>query len=147
LPQRCQDNVNFLSQDIVPEVGLGAQIMPPNLSFFGDPKPMRHLSAGLVASLATAAILAIAAPQTAFALSVSVPQIAPATGAITVADTQAVVSHAYAHLREKPSTSSKILAKLNKGTKVEVIEKVEGGKWAHVKVNNLEGYVATNLLK
>ncbi|HEX9449645.1 MAG TPA: SH3 domain-containing protein [Dongiaceae bacterium] len=108
---------------------------------------MRHLSAGLVASLATAALFASAVPQNASALSISAPQVAPASAAITVADMQAVVSHAYAHLREKPSTNSKILAKLNKGTKVDVIEKVEGGKWAHVKVNNLEGYIATNLLK
>jgi uncharacterized protein YgiM (DUF1202 family) len=133
---------------MVLEVGLGAQIMPPLATpLIWRSDLMRHSSAGLVASLATATVFLFAAPLTASAVTISVPQIAPASTAISVADTQAVVSHPYAHLREKPSTSSKILAKLNKGTKVEVIEKVEGGKWAHVKVNNLDGYIATNLLK
>ena len=64
-----------------------------------------------------------------------------------IAAMQMAVSYTYANLREKPTTSSKLLAKLNKGTKVDVIEKVAGGKWAHVKVNNMEGYIATKLLK
>lgn len=106
---------------------------------------MRYPSVA-VAAVATAIAFGSLMSGAASALTISVPQVAhPA--AIDIADTQAVVTHAYAHLREKPTTSSKLLGTLKKGTKLDVIEKVDGGKWAHVKVNNLDGYVATNLLK
>jgi uncharacterized protein YgiM (DUF1202 family) len=78
------------------------------------------------------------------------PQTAPSTPATTVvrtADVTMVVSHSYAHLRKEPNTKSEIVATLKKGTKVDVIEKVAGGKWAHVKVDKYEGYVAVSLLK
>ena len=65
----------------------------------------------------------------------------------TAADVTMVVSHSYAHLRKEPNTKSEIVATLKKGTKVTVIEKVENGKWAHVKTDKLEGYVAVSLLK
>ena len=107
---------------------------------------MRSLSATTLAVLTATLALGSLASGSASALSLAVPQVQHQS-AIAVADTQAVVTHAYAHLREKPSTSSKLLGTLKKGTKVDIIEKVEGGKWAHVKANNLEGYVATNLLK
>ena len=107
---------------------------------------MRHSSAAFLAAMTTAIALGSFISGSASALTVSVPQLAP-TAAIAIADTQAVVSHAYAHLREKPNTTSKVLGTLKKGTKVDVIEKVEGGKWAHVKADNLDGYVATSLLK
>jgi uncharacterized protein YgiM (DUF1202 family) len=61
-----------------------------------------------------------------------------------------MVAHSYAHLREKPTSHSALLATLKQGTKVEVLEKVAGtehGKWAHVKVGSQEGYIALNLLK
>jgi uncharacterized protein YgiM (DUF1202 family) len=73
---------------------------------------------------------------------------APATTSVlTVADTEMTVenSYGYANLRAKPSTSAKVLEKLNKGTKVTVVEKV--GDWSHVKVGTTEGYVMTKLLK
>jgi hypothetical protein len=75
---------------------------------------------------------------------------APAkTAAMTVADTEMTVqnSYGYANLRQKPSTSSKLLQKLQQGTKVTVIEKVSGGAWSHVKVGDKEGYIQTKLLK
>ena len=83
----------------------------------------------------------------AFAAAPQGPSLTPAT-AITrnTAVVQMVVKHAYAHLRKAPTTKSAILAKLKKGTKVEVIEKVAHGKWAHVKVGKLEGYIALSLL-
>jgi len=106
---------------------------------------MRYSSAA-VAAVFTAVAFGGFMSGNASALTISVPQVAhPA--AIDIADTQAEVTHAYAHLREKPTTSSKLLGTLKKGTKLDVIEKVEGGKWAHVKAGNLDGYVATNLLK
>jgi len=108
---------------------------------------MRQSSLAFLAALTAAAALGSFITGGASAMSIAVPQVAPQSQAITVADTQAVVTHSYAHLREKPDTSSKLLATLKKGTKLDVIEKVEGGKWAHVKTDKLEGYVATNLIK
>ena len=66
---------------------------------------------------------------------------------IQTADVSMVVSHGYAHVRKDPNTKSQILATLKKGTKVDVIEKVPGGKWAHVKSDKFDGYVALSLLK
>jgi uncharacterized protein YgiM (DUF1202 family) len=69
---------------------------------------------------------------------------------LSVAAMQMMVAHSYAHLREKPTSHSALLATLKQGTKVEVLEKVAGtehGKWAHVKVGSQEGYIALNLLK
>ena len=65
----------------------------------------------------------------------------------TVADMQMKVAVKSARLRAKPTTSSAQLASLKRGTLVDVIEMVEGGTWAHVKVKGLEGYVSANLLK
>ena len=70
-----------------------------------------------------------------------------APGFQIVASMQMEVAHSYANLREKPTTHSKLLAKLDKGTKLDVLGKVSGGKWTHVKVNGMEGYISTNLLK
>ncbi len=66
-----------------------------------------------------------------------------------VAALQMTVSNksGYANLREKPSSSSKLLAVLQQGTKVAAIEKVSGGKWTRVKVNSMEGYIVTKALK
>ncbi len=66
-----------------------------------------------------------------------------------VADIQMTVSNPYgfANLRQKPTTTSKILDRLTQGTMVTVIETVSGGKWAHVKVNGKDGYIETKLLK
>jgi len=78
------------------------------------------------------------------------PQSTPAKNApvsVQTADTTMVVSHGYAHVRKGPDTKSAILATLKKGTKVDVIEKMPGGKWAHVKSGKFDGYVALSLLK
>ncbi len=69
---------------------------------------------------------------------------------LSVAAMQMLVSHSYAHLREKPTSHSALLATLKQGTKVDMLEKVAGlehGKWAHVQVGSQEGYIALNLLK
>jgi len=52
-----------------------------------------------------------------------------------------------AHLRAKPTTHSALLATLARGTKVDVSELVDNGKWAHVKVAGKTGYISANLLK
>jgi uncharacterized protein YgiM (DUF1202 family) len=69
---------------------------------------------------------------------------------LSVAAIQMTVSHSYAHVREKPTSHSAMLATLKQGTRVNVLEKVAGtehGKWAHVQVGGQEGYIALNLLK
>ncbi len=69
--------------------------------------------------------------------------------ALSVAEQEMTVSnkYGYANLRQKPSTSGKLLDKLPQGTKVLVIEKVSGGTWVHVKVGGKEGYIQAKLLK
>jgi len=96
-------------------------------------------AAAITAAMLTTAAYA-ASPQT------SAPtNNAPAS--IQTADVTMVVSHGYAHVRKDPNTKSQILATLKKGTKVDVIEKVPGSKWAHVKTGTFDGYVALSLLK
>jgi len=100
-----------------------------------------------IASLTAAAITALMLTTAAEAASPQAPAATVTSVAVQTADTAMVVSHGYAHLRKDPNTKSPILATLKKGTKVDVIEKMPGGKWAHVKANNQEGYVALSLLK
>src|SRR5215470_19335396 len=72
------------------------------------------------------------------------------SGYLSVAAMQMTVTHSYAHLREKPTSHSALVATLKQGTKVDVLEKVAGiehGKWAHVEVGGQQGYIALNLLK
>lgn len=98
-------------------------------------RPAAALGAVLLAGAADAA-----SPQ-----APAIPAGTPA--AVQTAEVAMVVSHGYAHLRKSPNTKSPILATLKKGTKVEVLEKVAGGKWAHVKADKFDGYIALSLLK
>lgn len=123
-----------------PASEIRASIDPPH-SGQGDDS-MRNT---VVATLCVA--VAIMTGTGADAATVPIPPAMPASGLQIAANTQMVVAHSYANLREQPTTHSKLLAKLNKGTKLDVIEKVSGGKWTHVKVNGMEGYISTNLLK
>jgi uncharacterized protein YgiM (DUF1202 family) len=100
--------------------------------------------------LVSLSAMALSAVLFAGAAEAASPQSAPAATSVTVvrtADMTMVVNHSYAHLRKEPNTKSDILATLKKGTKVDVIEKVAGGKWAHVKVDKFDGYIAASLLK
>ncbi len=97
-----------------------------------------------------AALVALALPAgTASAGLLATPALPQASVYQTVAAMQMTVGHAYAHLREKPTSKSALLATLKQGTKVEVLDKVHNskGEWAHVKVDGKEGYIAMNLLK
>ena len=101
-----------------------------------------------IAPLAIALVTAIMLAGAADAASPQTPT--PTAIGDTVrsdADVMMVVSHSYAHLRKESNTKSPILATLKQGTKVDVIEKVANGKWAHVKSGKLEGYIAVSLLK
>jgi len=100
-------------------------------------------------TLAAGAVLLALAAGTASAGVITTPALPAAPGYTTVAATTSTmtVSHSYAHLREKPTTKSTLLATLKHGTKVEVLDKVDDGKWTHVKVGGKEGYISTSLLK
>jgi len=101
-----------------------------------------------IVSLSAAALAVVMLSAGAEAASPQTPaQPAGTSVSVPTADTMMVVSHGYAHLRKDPNTKSQILATLKKGTKVDVIEKVAGGKWAHVKADKLDGYIALSLLK
>ena len=102
-------------------------------------RPAAWACAILVASIGTASAGMISAT----------PAPATTTSVLSVADTEVTVSNAYgyANLRDKPSTSAKVLKKLTKGSKVAVLEKVAGGTWLHVKVGTLDGYVLAKLVK
>jgi uncharacterized protein YgiM (DUF1202 family) len=81
--------------------------------------------------------------------TISMPALPAGSMVLTIADQEMTVSNSYgyANLRQKPSTSAKLVDKLPEGTKVIVIEKVSGGTWVHVKVGIKDGYIQTNLLK
>jgi uncharacterized protein YgiM (DUF1202 family) len=100
-------------------------------------------------SLAIASLLLALSAGTASAGIITVPALPAGSSylTITATATQMTVSHSYAHLREKPTTKSALLATLKHGTKVEVLYKVDDGKWTHVKVAGKEGYISTSLLK
>ena len=100
-----------------------------------------------IASWTISAVSAVILAGAAQAASPQLPSPALTATAQTAANTMMLVGYSYAHLRKDPNTKSPILATLKHGTKVDVIEKVAGGKWAHVKVDKLEGYVSVNLLK
>jgi uncharacterized protein YgiM (DUF1202 family) len=100
-----------------------------------------------IASLIVAAALTgmFAPPLSA---ATSAPGVVPAGSLVqTVADAQMEVSGPYANLRAKPTTQAKLLAKLNHGTKVDIVGKVEHDHWYHVKVNGMDGYIRADLLK
>jgi len=101
----------------------------------------------LPAAWATVALAASIGTASA-AMTTPAPK-AATTAIVKVADTEMTVSNSYgyANLRQKPSTSAKVLQKLSQGTKVTVVEKVSGGAWSRVKVGDKEGYVQTKLLK
>ena len=98
---------------------------------------------------AWACAILVASIGTASAGMISTTPAPAKTAVLTVADTEMTVSNAYgyANLRDKPSTSGKVLKKLTKGSKVAVLEKVAGGSWLHVKVGTLDGYVLAKLVK
>jgi uncharacterized protein YgiM (DUF1202 family) len=105
---------------------------------------MRRLFSSMIALLAGLS----AGAASAGVMTMSMPPIE--NPYLSVAAMQMMVGHSYAHLREKPTSHSALLATLKQGTKVDVLDKVPGvdhGKWAHVKVGSQEGYIALNLLK
>jgi uncharacterized protein YgiM (DUF1202 family) len=81
------------------------------------------------------------------AAMLSLPVPTPLSAFQTVADRQMEVAVDNTHLRSHPTSSSTKLATLKIGTKVDVIEMVNNGTWAHVKVESKTGYIRADLLK
>ena len=93
--------------------------------------------------------IGLLAAGTAAASPLATPVLPSSPRLITVADTEMTVRSGGGdvNLRLEPSTRSLVLDKLPRGTKVTVLNMVDGGKWVHVKVGDKEGYIARNLLK
>jgi uncharacterized protein YgiM (DUF1202 family) len=97
--------------------------------------------------LSLACLCLVTAATGASAAMLSPPLPAMTTAIESVAQRQMEVAINDTHLRAKPTTHSDRLATLKRGTKVDVIEMVEHGKWAHVKVLGKMGYISANLLR
>ena len=100
----------------------------------------------LVATLIMLIGLVAAAQLVPFAIQLNTANRYDST-ALVIAQRQMEVAINDTHLRAKPTTHSDRLATLKRGTKVDVIEMVEHGKWAHVKVLGKMGYISANLLR
>lgn len=106
------------------------------------------MSARFTAAIALAASLVAAGSV--FAGPIAVPSSPPgSTLAMSVDDGTMTVTSGGGdvNLRLEPSTRSQVIDKLPRGTKVTVINMVDGGKWVHVKVGDKEGYIARYLLR
>src|SRR5713226_6632542 len=97
--------------------------------------------------LAIGCVLATIAASTASAATFPMPAPNGPGGFLTIADREMVVAVNDTHLRSKPTTQSTKLATLKTGTKVDVVELVDNGAWAHVKVAGKTGYIRADLLK
>jgi uncharacterized protein YgiM (DUF1202 family) len=100
---------------------------------------LRHILAAACLSLGLASV--------ASAETISPPAPNTTAGLTAVALQQMQVAVNNVHLRSKPTTQSTKLATLPTGTKVDVVEMVDGGKWAHVTVGTKKGYIRADLLK
>jgi uncharacterized protein YgiM (DUF1202 family) len=97
--------------------------------------------------LALACLCLVTTATSASAAIFSLPVPAQTSAFRTIADLQMEVAVDRTHLRSKPTTQSAKLATLKIGTKVDVVEMVANGKWAHVKVEGKTGYIRADLLK
>jgi uncharacterized protein YgiM (DUF1202 family) len=97
----------------------------------------------LVAILLGGAVLASADAVQAGTFTIPSPSLP--SPYLTVADQEMVVTGTAVNLRAKPSTSGKVLIKLNTGEKVTVVG--TSGSWSRVKYKNYEGYISTKFLK
>lgn len=82
--------------------------------------------------------------------AVAAETVAAQAKAVAIASTARTVMEVrgeHANLRSAPSTKARLIARLNRGTKVEVLARVSAGSWIKVKVGSREGYVKATLLK
>ncbi len=95
-----------------------------------------------ISAIGAAAGNASAGPMTALPIPIERP-------ILSVAYTELIVdnTYGYANLRDRPSTSGKIVARLARGTTVLVMGKTRSGSWFHVRTGDRTGYIKANLLK
>ncbi|HSY88971.1 MAG TPA: SH3 domain-containing protein [Verrucomicrobiae bacterium] len=62
-----------------------------------------------------------------------------------VADQEMTVTGTAVNVRQHPTSSSKVLTKLNSGAKVMAVG--SSGSWTRVKINGMDGYISTRFLK
>ena len=93
-------------------------------------------------------VAAISLSGAAYAGILSAPKSLPVDqGYLTVSDMTMTVATSNSHVRAKPTTKSKLLTTLPKGSKVTVLEKVANGSWVHMRTGTIDGYMAVKLLK
>ena len=95
-----------------------------------------------ISAIGAAAGNTSAGPMTALPIPIERP-------ILSVAYTELIVdnTYGYANLRDRPSTSGKIVARLPRGTTVLVMGKTRSGSWFHVRTGDRTGYIKANLLK
>jgi uncharacterized protein YgiM (DUF1202 family) len=97
----------------------------------------------IVAVLLTGGVLVSADAVQAGSLAMPLPT--PPSPYVAVAAQEMVVTGTAVNLRAAPSTSGKVLTKLNTGAKVMVVG--SSGSWTRVKYKTYEGYISTRFLK
>jgi uncharacterized protein YgiM (DUF1202 family) len=114
--------------------------------FSGPTGKARSLIMRRIVTFASAVALMAGLGGAGHAAPISIPPASSTSGYLAVADMEMMVSSQTANLRAKPATNAKIIEKLPRGTKVTVLDKASS-HWAHVKVNDKEGYIDMKLLK
>ncbi len=103
---------------------------------------MRVLMVAIVMGATSIASLGVAQ-----AAPLGTPTFAPPSLLQNVADCGDgfVTGTAAVNVRQHPTSSSKVLAKLNSGAKVTAVG--SSGSWTRVKINGMDGYISTRFLK
>ena len=101
---------------------------------------MRVLMVALVMGATSIASLGIAQ-----AAPLGTPVVAPPSLLQMVADQEMTVMGTAVNVRQHPTSSSKVLAKLNSGAKVMAVG--SSGSWTRIKINGMDGYISTRFLK
>jgi mannosyl-glycoprotein endo-beta-N-acetylglucosaminidase len=101
---------------------------------------MRVLMVALVMGATSIASLGIAQ-----AAPLGTPVFAQPSLLQMVADQEMTVMGTAVNVRQHPTTSSKVLIKLNNGAKVTAVG--SSGSWTRVKINGMDGYISTRFLK
>ena len=101
---------------------------------------MRVLMVALVMGATSIGSLGIAR-----AAPLGTPIFAPPSLLQNVADQEMTVTGTAVNVRQHPTSSSKVLTKLNSGAKVMAVG--SSGSWTRVKINGMDGYISTRFLK
>jgi uncharacterized protein YgiM (DUF1202 family) len=101
---------------------------------------MRVLMVALVMGATSIAALGIAR-----AAPLGTPIFAQPSLLQKIADQEMTVTGTAVNVRQHPTSSSKVLTKLNSGAKVMAVG--TSGSWTRVKINGMDGYISTRFLK